>query len=133
MSTIQTEIHNFGDAAKQKWDEYFYNKRPSEIAYDIAGAVASCIAVMVFFANPLGALLTFGVSSLTAYGAHKIPQLAQKPWIKIGLMTLVAPILGTVAAYFVGYPVSYFAAVVIQSAALWAASKMPRPQGAVLT
>jgi hypothetical protein len=127
MSAIQREIHSFGNAAQEKWNEYFHTKRSYEIVYDIAGAVATCVAVMVFFANPLGALLSLGVSSLTAYGLHKIPQLSEKTGIKIALMVLVAPILGALASSLVSYPVSYFAAVVIQTATLWAASKMPMP------
>jgi hypothetical protein len=125
MGEFQTEVHNIGNTAQQKWNEYFYNKKPHEIVYDIAGAVATCATVMVFFANPLGALLSLGISSLAAYGLYKIPQLAEKTGVKIVLMVLVAPILGVLAAHLVGYPITYFTAIIIQSATLWAASKMP--------
>jgi hypothetical protein len=133
MSAIQTTVHDIGQIVQGQWNRYFADKQIHEILYDIVGAVMSCAAVIYFFANPAGALLSLTVCSLSSYLLHKITALENNPPLKLALTLLVTPILGMLSAHLIGFPVCYFTAVLIHSATLWAASKCPMPQEEALT
>lgn len=128
MSAIQTTIHDMGQTVQSRWDAYFAGKQTHQILYDIVGAVISCGAVMYFFANPVGSLLSIAVCALSTFLLHKITALNDKPNLKLVLTLLAVPILGALSSYLIGFTVNYFTAVLIHSTTLWIASKCPKPQ-----